>query len=83
MFLCVCLRVCVCVLVISRIYTGGSLVCHLAVLSSLRTRTRIDIRMFYHVSYSDDLCVTSHLFLLYLVPHLPLYLALTRCSPFR
>lgn len=42
-------------LVISRIYTEGSLVCLKTVLISQRTWTRIDIRMFYHVSaaYSD------------------------------
>lgn len=58
-FLLVCVFVCMCVFcvpVIYRIYTEGSLVCLKTVLISQRTWTRIDIRMFYHVSnvaYSD------------------------------
>ena len=60
------------VLVISRIYTGGSRVCFLAVLGSLRTRTRIDIRMFYLVSYCDCVSVPCCcLSLLYLVHSTP------------
>lgn len=57
------MHVCVCMLALSRIYTGGSLVCHSAVLGSLRTWTRIDTRMFCLVSAAyRDLSVCGLLF---------------------